>query len=326
MTIIIIIFIVLFIIGIGSSNRSYESNIKIPVQSRPQAHSAIKNKAEIDEQLEKLRNRIKRAKEMKELEAEIESEIVNKHKQEAFDAESFDNLKKSLLEGSKQTQPAQPKSTNESKYPPINTLKVTSQETPAQAVIREFKNRNVTSLWHMTHKDNVASILKNGISSKNKMSKSGEVVDISNPSVQALRVRNETIYNRSLHDYAPTYINIRNPMLYVKKDFNNDICLLEISIECLEKCEFVFTDGNAASLVTCFFNTAKNVESLPWDVLNADFWTGFVDGKRKRCAEILIHPVIKPNYIKRIHCYSAATFLEVANSDFKFELESAMYY
>jgi|GEM_PF-576303 len=318
MTIIIIIFIVLFIIGLSSSERPSETRVQHQKDARAQQRDTLQ------ELLEQRRVITNYAHKMKELHAaivlkEIESLGTSQN------AES-NSQKLSAEKKPKQEQVIHSKEINWPKHSSINSPKATTQETPAQAVIREFKNRNVTSLWHMTHKDNVASILKNGISSKNKMSKSGEVVDISNQSVQALRVRNETIYNRSLHDYAPTYINIRNPMLYVKKDFNNDICLLEISIECLEECEFVFTDGNAASLVTCFFNTAKNVESLPWDVLNADFWTGFVDGKRKRCAEILIHPVIKPNYIKRIHCYSAATFLEVANSDFKFELESAMYY
>lgn len=200
------------------------------------------------------------------------------------------------------------------------------EETPAQAVIREFKKRNITSLWHMTHKDNVASILKNGFKSHSEIFKQGGAVDISNQSVQALRHKPDTIYNRPLHDYVPTYLNIKNPMLFFKRDCNEDICLLEISIDCLADGEFVFTDGNAAAFVTRFFNTSNNLEALPWDVLNNEYWADFEDGKRKRCAEVLVYPTIKLDYIKRIHCYSASTFLNVANPDFKFEIGSDMYF
>lgn len=200
------------------------------------------------------------------------------------------------------------------------------QESQAQAVIKEFNKRNITSFWHMTHKDNVASILINGIKNHRAVFKQDGAVDISNPEVQLLRKKPDAIHNRPLHDYVPTYLNIRNPMLYVKKDCNEDICLLEISIECLADGDFVFTDGNAASLVTQFFNTPESVSKLPWDVLNAEYWSDIDDGKRKRCAEVLLHSAIKPKYIKRIHCYSPSTFLSVANPDFKFEIGSNIYF
>lgn len=64
----------------------------------------------------------------------------------------------------------------------------------------------------------------------------------------------------------------------------------------------MFTDGNAASRDTRFFDKASDLDKLPWDVLNAEYWNDFDDGKRKKCAEVLIYPSIDKKYIKAVHC------------------------
>jgi hypothetical protein len=35
-------------------------------------------------------------------------------------------------------------------------------------------------------------------------------------------------------------------------------------------------------------------------VLTADDWQAFPDGKRKRCAEVLVFPKVEPNYIHQV--------------------------
>ena len=55
----------------------------------------------------------------------------------------------------------------------------------------------------------------------------------------------------------------------------------------------VFTDGNAASGAPRFFSDLRDLKKIDWECLNAASWTDFKDGKRKRCAEVLI-PVWVP--------------------------------
>lgn len=194
------------------------------------------------------------------------------------------------------------------------------------SVAQEFKKHGVETIWHMTHKNNVRSILEYGISSNKRAASVGNVTDISNQEVQFLRSKKDVFYNRDLHEYTPTYINIKNPMLYVKRDINEDLCLLEISISCLSNNNFVFTDGNAASLKTKMFCSAEDIKHLPWEVLESSYWNDFPDGKRQMCAEVLVYPEIKPEHIKTVYCYSQKTFFEVNNKNFKFKIDKNMYF
>ena len=93
-------------------------------------------------------------------------------------------------------------------------------------------------------------------------------------------------------------------MLYVRKELQEKICILEVSVSILEENEYLFTDGNAAAHDTQFFRNLDQLHLLPWDVLKSKFWNDFTDGKRKRCAEFLIFPSISAEYIMRMHFIS----------------------
>jgi hypothetical protein len=180
-------------------------------------------------------------------------------------------------------------------------------------IIKEFNGHGVFALWHMTHKDNIKEILNKGILSNTLAYEKTRPKDISNHSVQKWRESNDPIYERKIHDYAAAYINIKNPMLYVRRDMQNELCLIEISLSVLSDDNFIFTDGNASARDTKFYNLVDDLEKLPWEVLNASYWNNFEDGKRKRCAEVLIYPSIAPEYIKNIHCYSDSTLQQLTN-------------
>jgi hypothetical protein len=93
-------------------------------------------------------------------------------------------------------------------------------------------------------------------------------------------------------------------MLYLRKDLQNVLCLIEVSLSVMIENEYLITDGNAASHDTNFYNSVSYLKHLPWNVLDADYWYDHFDGKRKRCAEILIYPRILPKFITNIYCYS----------------------
>lgn len=179
-------------------------------------------------------------------------------------------------------------------------------------IIKLFNEYGVYSLWHMTHRNNVVNIMQHGILSNTQTTKSAKPVDISDHGVQRWREEKDPIYGRKIHDYTPTYFNIRNPMLYVRKNIQDELCLIEISLSVLSEANFLFTDGNAAARDTAFYNSLDDLAHLPWKVLNASYWNDFEYGKRKRCAEVLIYPSIDPKYIKQIHCNSDVTLQQLS--------------
>jgi hypothetical protein len=78
-----------------------------------------------------------------------------------------------------------------------------------------------------------------------------------------------------------------------------DLLILEIATDVLEHHPHVFTDGNSACLQTVFStNPDIVIPSLP--ALSAPYWNNCEDGKRRRCAEVLIHPEVEPEFILRV--------------------------
>ena len=174
-----------------------------------------------------------------------------------------------------------------------------SKHTDEQICFADF---GVDSLWHMSHFNNLNNIYQSGILSYHVARRVyPDLVDISDPEVQRWREQKPSNSIYRIHEYVPLYVNPRNPMLYVRRTQQSIICLIEIDLKVLDDNTFLLTDGNAAASATRFFNKLSDLKCLPWDVLKGDSWSDKEDGKRKRCAEVLIYPKIDPDYIKAFH-------------------------
>jgi hypothetical protein len=180
-----------------------------------------------------------------------------------------------------------------------------------------FSEFNVSCFWHLTHRENISSILQYGILNFNEARSKKEFtpIDISNPSIQNYRKWRKPYDNRSLHEYALSFIRPRGPMLFsLKKDFRYEkLCLLEVSLSALDGNIFLLTDGNAASEKTRIYNSTLFLDKLPWDTLNDSWWNNYEDGARKKGAEILVYPEISPLHIKTIYCNSQDTLNYLSN-------------
>lgn len=167
--------------------------------------------------------------------------------------------------------------------------------------------------YHMTHKDNLAGILQHGILSHSDVLTRDDILatDISEAGVQKRRDKQEPVYHRMLHDYAPLYINPKNPMLSARRSLQHEIVLLKISPNVLQDSQHVFTDGNAACHET-LFSSKSNVFETSIDVLNAKTWFDHIDGKRRRCAELLVYPKVQPVHILSAICSNNALAEEIA--------------
>lgn len=119
-------------------------------------------------------------------------------------------------------------------------------------ILRQY---GVSTLNHMTHIDNLLSILDNGLLSHNNCS-CNRKRDISNQGVNARRERLEPIYHRKVHDYVPFYLNVKNSMLYVvQKQYGDKIVILGYSPDILFEKDILFTDRNAATDAVIFTDT-----------------------------------------------------------------------
>jgi len=182
----------------------------------------------------------------------------------------------------------------------------------SQKKISILENYRVLNLYHMTHQNNLSGIMTFGLLSHDEIRKMNkEIVDISEASVNDRRRKIEPIKHRSVHEYVPLYFNPKNPMLYKRKDLENEIVVLEIDRNILCDLDCVFTNGNAASSSTEFYDDIKMLEKLDWNCLRSASWTEFPDGKRTRCAEVLVYNSIPIDYIKAVNCFSDES-LEIA--------------
>ena len=173
-------------------------------------------------------------------------------------------------------------------------------------ILGEFEH-----LFHITHIGNLESILKEGLLAKAILNGNRlHNVDISDPSVQDRRDRIEPVHNRSIHDYVPFYLSPRNPMLSKRREMQDEVIILGISTKALMSLSHLFADGNAASGSTRFSqNETVLVGSL--DVLRAKYWPGYEDGKRRKCAEVLVHSRVDSAYIDMIICCNCNTHAQV---------------
>lgn len=158
--------------------------------------------------------------------------------------------------------------------------------------------------YHMTHFDNLHSILLNGLLSHKRVYANKLIsVDISNQEIQNERDRIESVYGKNIQDYVPLYINPQNPMMDSKrvKDSGSDILLLEIIPHILvQEANTLFSDGNAAQKHTNFYHNQNEMENINWKLLQEGEWIKGDDSQRIMCSEVLVPKKVEVFYINKI--------------------------
>lgn len=185
-----------------------------------------------------------------------------------------------------------------------------------KGAIKCIWKHNIDYLYHMTHIDNMSSILEYGLLSYNKLPECGTShKDISMEDVQEKRhKKRDPINNKPLHDYASLYFNPKNVMLSVRQDMQEDIVILGIDPELLIESETIFTNGNAASDDTKFYKGVENLNKLLWDIIKKPYdpLLNHRVNRRIKCAEVLVPLKIPAERIKKIFCHSKEQCLKVS--------------
>src|SRR6266702_1581952 len=164
-----------------------------------------------------------------------------------------------------------------------------------------MERSRVSELHYIVPIVNLTSIMERGILSHRR----AETVDhasVADENIQDLR-RNKRVPNgRLLHDYANTYFDARNPMMYKRLARRTELAVIRISPDILDIPGALITDGNAASGGTRFDPSPagltvldeERVYAVSW--MDSDTWA-YYEKKRQRCAEVLVPDVIAPSFL-----------------------------
>jgi O-acetyl-ADP-ribose deacetylase (regulator of RNase III) len=182
-----------------------------------------------------------------------------------------------------------------------------------------MKKENIKSLYYITHKENVESILKNGIYSHNKIEKEGITIKkIYDENVINIRKNKLLPNSEKLSDYANLYFQPRNPMLYrllcTAERGINDIVILEISKDILNIEQSYLANANAATEAAEFFEPSKGYSKIDKIILDDQaWWNDLVGGKSKIMAEFLVKDHIPNDYILSIYTANEEVQQEMKN-------------
>ncbi|MGJ5674155.1 MAG: type II toxin-antitoxin system toxin DNA ADP-ribosyl transferase DarT [Nostochopsis sp.] len=162
-----------------------------------------------------------------------------------------------------------------------------------------------TLVYHITHIDNLPSIIKSGGLVANSRLKKTDYVDIAHGHIQDRRsiTRVPCSVGGYLHDYIPFYFAPRSPMLYAihrgkvqkYKDGQNKVIYLvsEAEIIASNKLNFAFTDGHAAVVALSeFYEKLDDLFNIDWKIMKETYWANTDednDRTRRRQAEFLVH-------------------------------------
>jgi ssDNA thymidine ADP-ribosyltransferase, DarT len=178
-------------------------------------------------------------------------------------------------------------------------------------------------VFRMIALDNLESDLTNGLYSKLNAPNNPDRIDIGNTEIITERDKRivgcypETVVN----NYVPFYFSVRTPMLFniytghgVKRLSQTNIVYLCIPLLDLANpnYQWCFTDGNAAKVITRYFNNLNDIDKIDWrSIVSSDFKHDNADGDedriRKKHSEFLVRDHVPNNKIMGIAVYNTNT-------------------
>lgn len=175
-------------------------------------------------------------------------------------------------------------------------------------------------LFRITHVDNLAWYVANGLHCANGTATNPHFVAIGNPELIAKRTSRPVPHppGGTLADYVPFYFTPKSPMLLnintgyngIPQRPNEEIAILVSSCEAMNQngVSMLFTDRHAyTSTATWSANKADLAEMIDWDILRRhDFARndGYPDKMERYQAEALAHRLVPPTALLGIGCVS----------------------
>lgn len=181
---------------------------------------------------------------------------------------------------------------------------------------------NRTPIYHITHINNLSTILKEGkLWSDAKRTNLGYTPE--SIAHEHIKKRRFTIPIKIgakgvLADYVPFYFCNRSPMLCaiykggvtgnINTQFN--IIYLVSAVEKVESepgCHWCFSDGHAVDKLTEFYNDTKKLANIDWGLIADWYWNDTLDDNdrvRRKQAEFLVHESFPIKCVEKIGVFS----------------------
>lgn len=185
-----------------------------------------------------------------------------------------------------------------------------------------------TKIFHITHIDNLPSIIQQGGLYANSQKELASYVNIAHSSIQNRRRYYPVPIapGGNLHDYVPFYFAPRSPMLYSihmnrvegYSGGQRPVIYMVSSVQAVEAkgLDFVFTDGHAIMFFSNFFNDISKLSVIDWEIMQERYWADTEDDNdrcRRRQAEFLVFRFFPWNLIEEIVVYDEIIAQAVGN-------------
>lgn len=177
-----------------------------------------------------------------------------------------------------------------------------------------------TGLYNIQAIDNISSIMQLGLLSNEKALKIKHT-SIAMQEVQERRGAVTIPNGMALHQYANLYFDPRNPMLFKRKDENENICILKFDRVILDFEGAIVSDRNASSKYASFYQPEIGLKEIDFKLVFAPNWQDenkFAYFKKKsiKCAEVLIPYAIPFDYVVSAAVYNNVAKQNLENTGF----------
>jgi len=171
------------------------------------------------------------------------------------------------------------------------------------------KQPEVKGLYYITHVNNLPSILSKGILAHRRILELKiPFTPIYDAGIVSNRQNKIATGSKTLWDFANTYFQPRNPMLYrvLREKDKSEIVVVAVRPGILSLNGTLVTTGNAASYETEILGSHEGQKEVfkNWNVISSDWWNSVDGSKRKIMAECLVPDQIPPEYIHSVYVVS----------------------
>lgn len=164
-----------------------------------------------------------------------------------------------------------------------------------------MKFDDLEELHYLTPIKNMGSIYTLGILSHKKAEKISHQ-SVAMDEIQERRKKVVVPGGRPLHQYVNLYFHARNPMMFKRKDFYKELCIVKVSKDVLNLPQVVISDGNASSDYVRFYTVSEGLRVIDKERVFARYWNHDDPIEKfrhvfEKCAEVLVPDKVPKEFI-----------------------------
>ena len=193
----------------------------------------------------------------------------------------------------------------------------------------------VPELHLITPVANLPSILEHGVLSNHLARRLvPDAVSVARADIQEGREGKRVPGGGPLHSYANLYFHARNPMMYLRRDEHEALCVLSVHKAVLTLEDVVVTDQNAASDYARFSPSPDGLRLLDRAMVYAEDWRHgdkreYFRHRSIKCAEALVPDRVRPEAVRGAYVSCRATqgrIQALAPEEFKVKVSPNLFF